>query len=599
MRTSCNHQMSEYNPTPPIVQCRARYHLVSKRAGIAKKKKVPALNKGSAGKSSSSVETKIASKSFSWLHLSDWHQGLPDYDRNVLLTKMLEDVRLRAKLDPRLANIDVVLFSGDIAFSGRESEYQVVEKTLIQPLRSQLGEKAHFVFAPGNHDLDRSRIADIPVEWDKTITSGGADRQKNIGNMLYDTRKAPIVLAPFDNFYAFANRNGTPYSEASLVLSQKFGDGRVGVVAINTATCCARHALKSSSGADVEQAWDYGMLCISEQQMRQALLELDGCKIKILVMHHPISWMHESEQPIVEQLVADNFDLVLYGHEHLPRFSSVSGNFGDIKFVPAGCSYAGRTPDNPRYTNAYNYGVIDLTFEDGAIYHRQWQEERGRWKVDDRYWPDGVARFLLQKDVLPANKSYIFDALRSYKPYHAKRAAKHAEITLIHTPTTVDDEEFLEANVRYKVQLHPGDAENYTFRTIANKRTAEHPSQNVRDRAFSVVAMHPEPTGEAKDDTGARKILGTVELSTTSVTIQYDYRMLETSFGVWYFMLGRFTDNVRFRFQRAEGYEYEFLPLGGFPNISPDKDGLFSFETLESEGAHLPGQGYMVQWYRK
>jgi predicted phosphodiesterase len=541
---------------------------------------------------------KIAKNSFTWLHLSDWHQGLPDFDRGILLEKMLEDVRRRAPLDSRLSEIDAVIFSGDIAYSGKESEYAAVESGLIGPLREILGSETSFIFAPGNHDLDRAQIAEIPAEWEKLITARTAGRRKQIGDMLYDSKKAPTLLAPFDSFYAFSNRNGCSYAAAGLVSSKTFANSRVGVVTINTATCCARHSL--AGGADgAAQPWDYGTLSISERQLRQAMEGIKDCKIKFLVMHHPISWMHESEQPVLEQLIADHFDLVLYGHEHLPRFSSVSGNFGDIKFVPAGCSYAGRTPENPRYTNAYNFGVVDLNTEDGAIYHRQWQEERDRWHVDDRYWPEGVARFLIQKHILPGNKGYIFDALRSYKPYHSKRPAKNAEITLTHTPTKIDGRDFLEATVRYKLQLHPGDAEKYTFRTITNKRTMEDASQEVRERAFSVVSMVPKPASASKEGNADHRILGSVDLSGKSATIEYHYRMLETNFGVWFFTLGRFTDKVRFQLMRAEGYEYEFMPLGGFPNLQPGKDGLLHFESLESEGGHLPGQGYMVQWYRK
>lgn len=541
----------------------------------------------------------VDNKSFTWLHLSDWHQGRPDFDRKLLLRKMLDDVKDRAALDPRLSRVDAVIFSGDIAFAGRENEFNSAEQGLIAPLRNLLGNDTKFIFAPGNHDLDRTRIQEIPSEWGKPILSNAADRHKQIGDLLYDPRKAPTILAPFDNFYAFSARNGCAYAPSSLIFTSKSADGRVGIVAINTATCCARRTLKATGDVDGEDAWDYGTLSISEQQMRQAIDETLDCRIKILVMHHPISWMHEAEQPVLEQLVADHFDLVLYGHEHLPRFSSVSGNFGDIKFVPAGCSYAGRTPENPRYTNAYNFGVIDLKGEDGAIHHRHWQEERGRWTVDERYWPGGVARFLLQKDLLPGNKGYIFDALRSYKPFHAKRPAKRAEITLTHAATTIDGEEFLEATIRYMLELHPGKEENYTFRTITNKRIMAHASPAVRDRAFSVLSMVPEPTSEGQDGKGSRKILGDVELSSQAVKIKYEYSMLETTFGVWFFALGRFTDNVRFQFKRAEGYEYEFMPLGGFPNVEFDKDGLLNFEALESGGGHLPGQGYMVQWYRK
>src|SRR4051812_50078188 len=73
--------------------------------------------------------------------------------------------------------------------------------------------------------------------------------------------------------------------------------------------------------------------------------------------------------------------------------------------------------------------------------------------------------------------------------------------------------------------------------------------------------------------------------------------MLEMDNGVWYFALGRFIDQVKIFIEKAEGFEYEFQPIGGFPDLQPGPDGLLSFETIDSEGGHLPGQGYMVQWY--
>lgn len=543
-----------------------------------------------------------------WLHLSDWHQGLPDFDRSVLLEGLLDDIGRRADFDPRLARIDLVIFSGDIAFSGTKDEYLLVETDLVAPLREMLGDETKFIFAPGNHDVDRNRIPDIPPDWDKLITSPASNSTKKIGDAFFDARKSPSLLAPFENFYAFAERNGCSYPAGRFIFASVLGtaDANVGVVAINTALCCARHALHVDEDKKSEdrktnnppQPWDYGTLTISERQLKEAIKQIKHASIKILVMHHPINWMRESEQPVLEQLVADNFDIVLNGHEHLPRFNSVSGNYGEIKFVPAGSAFAGRTPDNPRYTNAFNFGLIDLAGQEGAIHHRLWEEVKGRWKEDTRYWPNGVSRFLIDKKILPNNVKYLFDAQRHFRWCRTKRAARNAEITLAHEQVEIGGRRFIQATVRYVIQLHPGPAEDFIFETNINKRIEGHPVPEVRDRAFTPVKMSPNPTQPTPHAKNGHKIVGSVKLSVQSTTVEYHYRMLECEDGIWCFQIGRFTDNVKIQIRRAKGYEYEFMPMGGFPDRQPGPDGVFEFESLDSDGGHLPGQGYMVQWYR-
>jgi hypothetical protein len=543
-----------------------------------------------------------SNKNFTWIHLSDWHEGLPDYDRDVLRQRMLEEIRRRDRYDPRLANINAVVFSGDVAYSGLASEYRAVEDQLIKPLREMLGSDVVFIFAPGNHDVEWGKIPAIPDNWEKVIASKTAGRQKQIGDMLHSDMQAPALLSPFKNFYEFSARNGCTYSNNSLIVSAMFGppESALGVVAINTAVCCARHSLRPSRDVGTERSWDYGTLCISERQLRNAMKQIDGARIRMLVMHHPINWVDEAEQPILEQLIAQNFDLVLYGHEHLPRFSSVSGNFGDIKFVPAGASFAGRSPDNPRYTNAFNFGVVDLPSGEGAIHHRRWIEERDTWERDNRHWPDGVARFLVHKQTLAANSRYLFEVHRRFKPFHSKRAARLAEISLRHRRREIEGETFIEASVRYKLELYDGPPEEFTFRTTTNKRIENHASEAVRKAAFSIVSMSPPPKRNAeREGSDGSRIIGVTELPGEATGVDYQYRILERNNGVWFFSLGRFVDHVRIKIEEAEGFEYEYLPMGGFPDLQPESDDIWSYESVESDVGHLPGQGYMVQWYLK
>jgi len=45
-----------------------------------------------------------------WLHLSDWHQKGPDFDRIVVRDKLIDDIRNRGKIDSRLEHVDFVVF---------------------------------------------------------------------------------------------------------------------------------------------------------------------------------------------------------------------------------------------------------------------------------------------------------------------------------------------------------------------------------------------------------------------------------------------------------------------------------------------------------
>jgi DNA repair exonuclease SbcCD nuclease subunit len=146
-----------------------------------------------------------------WLHISDWHQGEPDTDRRILLQGMLEDIRARSSFASELSEIDLVIFSGDVAFSGKSTEYAAAESELIEPIRQLLGGKARFVFAPGNHDLEWDKIGSIPSEWEGLLSSNATDRHKQVGDLLYDKKKSPMMLSPFQNFYQFSQKNGWSY----------------------------------------------------------------------------------------------------------------------------------------------------------------------------------------------------------------------------------------------------------------------------------------------------------------------------------------------------------------------------------------------------
>ena len=99
--------------------------------------------------------------SLSWLHLSDWHEGKPDVDRTIVRQALLEDIRDRSTIDDRLATLDFILFTGDIANTGVKSEYTAFERTFLNPLKDRTA-NVPLYFVPGNHDANWELLYQFP-----------------------------------------------------------------------------------------------------------------------------------------------------------------------------------------------------------------------------------------------------------------------------------------------------------------------------------------------------------------------------------------------------------------------------------------------------
>ena len=108
-----------------------------------------------------------------WLHLSDWHQRGPDYDRQVVRDALLTDLQQRDEIDGTLGQIDFVVFSGDVAWQGKPEEYQAARDVLFEPVLKAVGLGAKDLFiVPGNHDLDRAYVQKmLPATLNKPLES--------------------------------------------------------------------------------------------------------------------------------------------------------------------------------------------------------------------------------------------------------------------------------------------------------------------------------------------------------------------------------------------------------------------------------------------
>ena len=104
----------------------------------------------------------------SWLHISDWHQKSEAarggretaFARKEFLEKLIQDIKDRAEgVDRSLSKLDFVVFSGDLAHSGRRAEYEAALEEFLYPVLDAADVDLDKLFVvPGNHDVDRGAL---------------------------------------------------------------------------------------------------------------------------------------------------------------------------------------------------------------------------------------------------------------------------------------------------------------------------------------------------------------------------------------------------------------------------------------------------------
>ena len=157
-----------------------------------------------------------------WLHLSDWHQKGKEFDRDVVRDRLLEDIHDRVKrVSPQVEQVDFVVFSGDVAHKGKESEYQEARKQLFNPLLATLDlEPDRLFIVPGNHDLDRDAFELLPAAVLDPFTS-----EAQIQEWLTNEKKLNRLLEPFEAYNQFvkpfANGDLSAYSSIQALISRE------------------------------------------------------------------------------------------------------------------------------------------------------------------------------------------------------------------------------------------------------------------------------------------------------------------------------------------------------------------------------------------
>lgn len=325
-----------------------------------------------------------------WLHISDWHQEGKISSAKVVCDELVKDISNRAKISTDLETIDFIIFSGDVAQTGKSEQYDDPFKRFFIPILEASKISPEFLFiVPGNHDLDRGAIhPDIP----KTMRSNA-----EVDSWWDENEKRSRILQPFQTFNDFKRnllgQTPTEYAETRL---WKIDQKKIALLGINSAWMCGRH--KDEDGIVIDQ----GNLCIAEPQIYEPLKQISEADIKIAVLHHPLDWLTPFDLSRVELHLKKNCRFILHGHGHKPGVSANKDTFGYHIAIPAGACYDRRNPTDSAYVFSYNYVHLDFDKDEGVVFLRRWSEKnRTWWKDDETYPPDGMFSFSILGPGIP------------------------------------------------------------------------------------------------------------------------------------------------------------------------------------------------------
>jgi tetratricopeptide (TPR) repeat protein len=331
-----------------------------------------------------------------WLHLSDWHQKGEDFDRRVVRDALIEDIKNRYSIHKDLEKVDFILFSGDLAFSGKKEEYQAAETHLIEPVLKATGlDKSHLFIVPGNHDLDRDEFKYLPEDLKKPLTE-----DNEIKKWLGDDKGRNRMLEPFGAYNEFVKEYADGNLSAYACGHSLTVDGKkVALMGFNSALMCGRHKDKKN------EIDDKGKIIVGEPQVYDTLNKHRDADILIVVLHHPFDWLTDKDCINVERRLKEAAHFMLCGHQHRPKVTIETGTEGDCIIIPAGASYERRNTADSRYNNAYNFVHLDLANNKGAVYLRTWSESIKKWREDiDAAYPGGRFDLALPKELFREKK---------------------------------------------------------------------------------------------------------------------------------------------------------------------------------------------------
>lgn len=242
------------------------------------------------------------------IHLSDFHIKTSDIFKLQKIDGISSALNTIGKVDDY-----IIVFSGDLAFSGNPNEYKK-SRVIFGKLISEIKEKndnnyVNLFMVPGNHDLYLPKNA----------------RNRNSIQKYYDEgiieQLIPEEETYLNNFYLYSRNNGSLPNDIILnKTTYQFKDYKIQFNLINT-------ALFSTLEPNDKE------LHYFPNEKMHLLKKSDDSDLCITVMHHSCEWFNWNYKSTLEKAITKNSELLFYGHDHCDHTATLSIDNGPKTWI--------------------------------------------------------------------------------------------------------------------------------------------------------------------------------------------------------------------------------------------------------------------------
>jgi len=312
---------------------------------------------------------------FRILHLSDLHIRTKS---TWSTTPILNDAK-RVILDhANEENVDVVAFTGDIAFSGKPDEYEIAQKWLEQLCFSTGGlniDQREVMIVPGNHDVDRKLISPPASAIEEQLKS--AKTQSDVAAFYTDEDSKKLLSKRHTAFYEFCrNLTGTEdLAQTCWSRVFEFKDRKIRFDGLDTSWLCR--------GED-----DKNRLLVGQPQLSELLACQEECDVAFTLAHHPLSHLMEFDETNTIAHLRRYSSVFLRGHLHQADSLSIDSPRGGYIELAAGALHE-------HYERPNRFSIVDISDDFSSLLVRTFVWDKNEWIIDRNLVnsDDGIARF--------------------------------------------------------------------------------------------------------------------------------------------------------------------------------------------------------------
>ena len=298
-------------------------------------------------------------------HLSDIH--FKNEDKLIGINaddNMREDVvRELIKLTNEYGELNALVVSGDIAYSGKKDEFLIARKWLYSILERTRSLNAKIIVCPGNHDIDRDVLNDAILDMHDKVRSERdiEKRQGLLFSRLKDERSRELLMASLENYNEFAVEFGCEFypdkERYSWAQDLTLNDGSVlRIRGLNSTVLCGKRDAKHSLFLG-RNSW--------------SLRKEDGVEYLVFA-HHPPSWLFDEVE--MKNELDDKARIQMYGHEHASRIEP------GIESVRLFAGAINPERDHAGWLPGFNFLRLNISNEQNerklnvVIHSMQWQD---------------------------------------------------------------------------------------------------------------------------------------------------------------------------------------------------------------------------------